>query len=360
MSTKNRKFGPFILLYIVLFFITGTTTYAEETTAEGGADSYGAFNYRLVVPENQHDREAAYFDLMMTPGQQQTVQIELENASDQEMTIAVSLNGAKTNRNGVIEYGPSPMEDDKSLKFKFKDLVKSEEKVTIPPHTIVPLDINIAMPETSYDGILAGGIQLKQVIKRDESQTGIINEYAYLIALVLRENETPVEPDLELNDVSAGLANYQNAVFVNFSNTQAVILDDMTVSVQISPKDSEEVIYDTKKAGMRMAPNSMINFPVSMNGERMEPGDYKAHIIVTSRERKWEWTREFTITDEEADKFNGQDVYLVQEKGIDWKLIALLAAIAFVLLLSIFFAVRKVRENRKSSKKRKKKLTKKK
>lgn len=360
MFSKNKKYMPFILLYIVLFFITGSTTYAEETTAEGGADSYGEFNYRVVVPDNQFDRDAAYFDLMMTTGQQQTVQIELENASDQEMTIAVSLNGAKTNRNGVIEYGPSSIEDDKSLKFKFKDLVKSEEQVTIPPNTVVPLDINITMPETSYDGIIAGGIQLKQVIERDESQTGIINEYAYLIALILRENETPVEADLELNDVYAGLSNYQNAVFVNFSNIQAAILGDMTVNVQISPKDSEEVLYDTKKAGMRMAPNSMIDFPVSMNGEKMEAGDYKAYIVVTSGERKWEWTREFTITDEEADKFNGQDVYLVQEKGIDWKLIALLAAIAFVLLLIIFFAVRKVRENKNKNKKRKKKTSKKK
>ncbi|WP_321385926.1 DUF916 and DUF3324 domain-containing protein [uncultured Enterococcus sp.] len=358
MVTKEKKIIPFFLLYIVLFFITGTTTYAEEATTESGANAYGEFNYRVILPENQYDPEVGYFDLMMTPSQQQTLQIELENASNHEMQIEVSLNGAKTNRNGVIEYGPSDIQDDKSLKFKFTDLVKTEERVTIAPKSKQMLDVTITMPETSYDGLIAGGIKLKQIVKRDESQGGVINEYAYLVGVILRESETPVTVELELNDVYPGLSNYRNAVYVNFSNIEADYLNDMTVDVQVTPKDSEEVLYDTKSAGMRMAPNSLIDFPVTMNGERMVPGDYRANIVVTSGERRWEWTREFTITDEDADKFNGQDVSLVQEKGIDWKLIALLAGIAFLLLLSIFFAVKKVRE--KGKKKRKSRPSKKK
>lgn len=352
MVNKEKKIIPFFLLYIVLFFMAGIPTYAEEATTENGADAYGEFNYRVILPENQYDPEVSYFDLMMTPGQQQTLQIELENASDHEMQIEVSLNGAKTNRNGVIEYGPSDIQDDKSLKFKFTDLVKAQERVTLAPKSKTMLDVTIAMPETHYDGLIAGGIKLKQVIKRDGAQGGVVNEFAYLVGMILRESETPVLPELELNDVYPGLSNYRNAVHINFSNIEAEYLNDMTVDVQISPKDSEEVLYDTKSAGMRMAPNSLIDFPVTMNGERMVPGDYKAHIIVTSGNRRWEWTREFTITDEDADKFNGQDVSLVQEKGIDWKLIALLAGIAFLLLVSIFFAVKKVRENSKKNKRK--------
>lgn len=352
MVIKDKKIIPFFLLYIVLFLTTGIPTYAEEAASGEGASAYGEFNYRVVLPENQYDQEVSYYDLMMAPGQQQTLQIELENASDHEMQIEVSLNGAKTNRNGVIEYGPSDIQDDKSLKFKFKDLVTAEEKVTLPPKTKTMLDVNIAMPETSYEGLIAGGIKLKQIVKRDESQGGVINEYAYLVGMILRESEAPVVVDLELNDVYPGLSNYRNAVYVNFSNIEAEYLNDMTVDVQISPKDSEEVLYDTKSAGMRMAPNSLIDFPVTMNGERMVPGDYKAHIVVTSGDRRWEWTREFTITDEDADKFNGQDVSLVQEKGIDWKLIALLAGIAFLILVAIFFAVKKVRENNAGKKKK--------
>lgn len=119
-------------------------------------------------------------------------------------------------------------------------------------------------------------------------------------------------------------------------------------------KGSDAVLYDTKRADMRMAPNSMIDFPLVMNGEQMEAGDYKAHIKVMSGEQKWELDKEFKITKEDADKYNSQDVSLIQENGIDWKLIVLTAGLLFVVFLMIFFCIRyfnkkKARRKRKSA-----------
>ncbi len=89
---------------------------------------------------------------------------------------------------------------------------------------------------------------------------------------------------------------------------------------------------------MRMAPNSFIDFPVSMNGERMIPGDYEADILITSGDKKWAWKQAFKITDEDANKFNERDVGLVQEKSLDWKLILLLVA-AFLIGIFLLFLV---------------------
>jgi len=330
---KRILLSLFLCLYIVSLFGFSRDAYAELQ-----------FAYETVLPENQKG-EGRYFDLRMTPGQEQTVQVMLTNRADQEQTIQVSLNGVKTNSNGVLEYGPSALKNDPSLKHDFKDIVKGPSEVTLAPNETKPLELTITMPETSYDGKIVGGIYLKSKPTKEEEKAnkkakGVINEYAFLVAMVLQETDEKVTNDLKLNKVYAGLSNYRNSVFANFSN--------------IKP----EFLNNTKKADMKMAPNSMIEFPLEMNGDKMVAGDYKAHILVTSGDQKWEWTENFKITNEEADKYNAQDVSLIQEPGINWKLVALIGAGIFLAFLAIFFIVRVVNKNKKKkkgNKKRKKK-----
>jgi hypothetical protein len=131
---------------------------------------------------------------------------------------------------------------------------------------------------------------------------------------------------------------------------QAAYLNDLTVEVQIMSKDSDTVLYDTKKASMRVGPNNMVDFPVSMNGEKMVPGDYRAKIVAVSGERSWNWEQEFTISDEEADKYNTQDVELIQEQGINWMLVGIVAGGMLIVVLLIFIIVRIV--NKKKTKKK--------
>lgn len=354
---KNKRIAGLItFLYIVSFGFWGQTAFAEDSSnAEQQQASPTGFTYKVIQPENQQNKQIGYFDLRMQPSQEQMVEIQLTNDESNDIEIDVSLNSAKTNGNGVIEYGPSALEEDASLKYSFTDLVKGPEKVTIPSKTTVPLQLTIKMPEVSYDGVVAGGIQLKRAVdkKEREKQSGVINEYAFLVGMLLTETDTVVQPELKLNKVYGGLNNYRNSVFVNFSNVEAAYLEDLTVDVQIMEEKADKVLYDTKKANMRVAPNSNVDFPVSMNGEKMVPGKYRAKIVATAGDRKWEWLETFTITDEEADKYNKQDVNLVQERGIDWKLIAMIAGGVFVIILIVFLIVRTISKKKEAQKKQK-------
>lgn len=345
---KRILLGLFLCLYIVSIFGFSNKAYAELQ-----------FAYETVLPENQKG-DGRYFDLRMTPGQEQKVQIMLTNRADQEQTIEVSLNGTKTNSNGVLEYGPSALKNDASLKYDFKDIVKGPSEVTLGPNETKPLELTIKMPATSYDGKIVGGIYLKSKPTKEEEEAnekakGVINEYAFLVGMMLQETDEPVTVDLKLNKVYAGLSNYRNSVFANFSNIKAEYLNNMTVEMEVMAKGSDAILYDTKKADMKMAPNSMIEFPLELNGDEMVAGDYKAHILVTSGKQKWEWTKDFKITNEEADKYNAQDVSLIQEAGINWKLVALIAVGIFVAFLLVFFIVRTVNKNKKKKKGNRKK-----
>lgn len=349
ISMKKKKL-LFLLVTIIIATLLPIKAYAEDSSS-GNATG---FTYEAIKPDNQRDTGAGYFDLRMTPGQKQTVKIKIKNLAAEEIEVSVKLNGTKTNANGVVEYGPTTIKKDKSLKYDFEEIVSAPETVKIPAKSEQDIDIAINMPEASYDGMIAGGIQLQKVDKENKSEpkkTGVINKYAYVIGMILTETDKEVLPNLELNKVYADLNNFRNTFFVNFSNVEPAYLENMTTQVQIMKEDSDEVLYETKRSGMRMAPNSLINFPVSMEGDRMVAGNYRAKILVTSGDRKWNWDEKFKITDEEADKFNNQDAGLEDVQTFNWQLIAGIVGGIVALAVIIFVVIRTISKKKQAKKK---------
>lgn len=352
----NRKIGQALCtlfgLLVISMIMNVQTVHAEKDP--GGATG---FTYKVSYPENQMEPDLGYYKLKMNPNDNQVIKIALNNPGKEKLTVDVSINGAKTNQNGVIEYGDSKIKNDSSLKNDFKDIVTGPKNVALAPGETKDLELTIKMPEIAYEGTLAGGVQLMrsdqgEADKKAGSQ--IINQYAYVIGILLLETDNAIEPNLELNSVKADQDNARNAIFVNMSNVEAAYLNDITAEIQVTEKDNEAVLYERKQTAMRMAPNSFINFPVSMNGEKMKAGKYKAKILVTSGDKKWSWDKEFEIKQKDADRFNERDVGLIQEKGVDWKTIGLIVG-GILLVIIILFAVLVILRKRKNDKRSTKK-----
>lgn len=359
----KRKINIKIIVVLSLFLfcnlISNLTANADEPKKE-----QARFSYKVNFPDNQMNNDVGYYHLKVEPGQEQTVQLTFSNPGKVKTAVGISLNGAKTNSNGVIEYGDTNIKNDKSLKFDFKKIVSAPKKVELNPGETKNIDFKIKMPETSFDGVVSGGIQMIQENQTDVEDKGgslVLNEYAFIVGMLLQETDVQVKPKLKLNSVEAGQANYKNTVYINYSNTQATTVNNMTTEVQINKKGEDIVLYERKQTKMRMAPNSFIAFPVAMNGEKMVEGDYTAKILVTADDGvKEEWTKDFKITKEQADKFNERDVGLVQDKGFNWKLIAMIVIGFFVVVVIIVVVVNVIRKskkkgsNKKSSKKKNK------
>lgn len=344
-----------MILSVMLCMMIGWSHEASAAKAE----SPTGFNYKINYPDNQTDKSLGYFKLNMEPGQEQKLSITFNNPSKEKISVSVKINSAKTNQNGVIEYGVSTLEKDASLKYDLKDLLKGPEKVELAADATKTVEYTVKMPDESFDGVISGGMEIQKEnqtgTESNEGGTKIVNKYAYVVGVVLQENDKDVPPELKLNKVGAGQSNYRNAIFVNFSNIMPSYVNDMTTEVKIMKKGSETVLYEKKQTAMRMAPNSFINYPVSMNGEPMSPGNYEADILVTSGERNqtWHWKKEFEITSEEADKFNNRDVGLVQEKGFNWKLVAIIVLGLLLLIIIIVLLIRRKNNKDKKSKSKK-------
>lgn len=348
----KRRMGSVIFGGFLLILVTSIVLADEKP------ENVVGFNYQIEYPANQVGEENGYFDLEAEPGTEQTVNIRLNNGGSEKVVVTISVNGTKTNSNGVLEYGPTDIKNDTSLKFPFEKIVSAPKEVEIPANDskIVPIDIK--MPETSFDGMILGGIHMKKKEKEEkvEAQGATIrNSYSYIVAMKLQNHQDSVKPEIKFNHATGSQRNYRNSVVINFSNvTSSLIKDKMDVESQISKKGSEEVLYERKQKGMSMAPNTQMDFYVSMGGEKMQPGDYVARTLVTIDDQKWEEKLAFNISKEEADKYNKRDVGLVQERGLDWKLVAFIVGGFLAIVLGIF-AVVKFIQNRQDNNKPKEK-----
>lgn len=351
-------------LFTALAVVTAVVlpTWAQADEVENAVESTG-YSYKINYPENQVTPGGS-LKLKMAPKQEQDVTVVLENYSDEEITIDLSLNGARTNGNGVLEHGPSAFKKDKSMQYDLPDLVTIPESIKVPAKGKADLVLAIKMPEVAYDGIVTGGIQMQKAGQGEEdNQAGdnkggqtIVNKVAYLFGVTLSMTDKEVSPELALQKVYPELANYKNAIFLDVANTTAVTVENLVLDAVITKQGSEEVLYESKKANMAMAPNTLMSYPISLAGEEMIAGKYTANVKASNGDKEWVWTEDFEITDEDADKFNQGDVNIVQERGLNWKMISAIVFAGLFVIVGIFLVIRFINKKKETSslKKRKK------
>ena len=118
----------------------------------------------------------------------------------------------------------------------------------------------IEMPKDGFDGILAGGITLKEKedtaeTKKEKTQQGLAieNKYAYVVAVVLQETDVKIDSELKLNKVEPNQVNARNVINATLQNTQAKYMNQLSVDTKITKKGESDVLYSSKKEEMQMA-----------------------------------------------------------------------------------------------------------
>lgn len=339
----------FLLASIVIMPQRTLADEAEEMTKQVG------FTYVINHPDNQIEGKGA-LNLKMAPGQQQTVTATITNTSDRDLTLELSLNGARTNGNGGLEYGPSEFKEDQSMAYDLPDLVKVPGEIVVAKNSSKEIPLAIQMPEVAFEGIVTGGLQMmeKEEKRAVATETGIINTVAYLFGVTLQNSEAELVPELALYQAYPEQANYRNAVFLDIGNRTAMKIEGLMVDVEVTKAGKEDVLYESKKNNMEMAPNSLMSYPVSLSGEKMVAGKYLANVFASAHGKEWQWEKEFTITKEQADQFNQQDVSIVQERGLNWKLVVSIVFVLLFVMVSVYGLIKKRQSKHQSKDKRKK------
>lgn len=304
-------------------------------------------NYSVTakIPENQIDKKLTYFDLKMTPGQQQTISLVATNSSDEPIMLTITPHTATTNKNGVIDYSQQLEKKDSSLIYDFSEYISGETKIALQPKEIKEVNYQITMPNESFNGILLGGFYIKkEMTTKDEEQEKAVqirNEYSYVIGVKLSESEGIVTPKLKLNQVKPALQNYRTAISANIQNTEPTIISGLEVDAKVYQKNSKKVLHHTEKSQMAMAPNSNFDFNISWDNQELKPGKYYLTLEAKDKTAKhWKFEKEFEIKKEESNHMNQKAVEIESNNTI-WYSMMLAIAIVVIVILVLLLVMKK-------------------
>ena len=336
-----KKFSwIFGMLLGVCWIFWGITAQAEKNH----------FSVQSELPTNQINREIGYFDLMMNPGQQQTVYVRIHNGDKVDHVYDVITNLATTTDKGSISYNKTEFHLDKSLVFNVAEATNNHKGVVVKANTTKRVGITIEMPKESFEGIALGGINIIQQVKqnRNKSSNGfsLQNQFGYVIGLKLQEQESnTVKPDMKLLFAGPRQLNGRNHIVAQLQNPRATIMEDLKISSYVTKNGDSKKLLKTTKEKMRMAPNSNFYYALGDGQKQLKPGKYTLYLNADSEKGKYKWDfkKEFTITAQKARKLNKTAV-IQPEKVTNWWLVGGLVAVILALLGWIIWLLRKQRK----------------
>ena len=194
------------------------------------ADANVRYGVRPIYPENQRSERDGHFNLIVTPGMVQVVEVEVQNLGDRAVVVEVSANAAHTNENGIMEYIPlSGREVPSAERPSFTEVVTADEALLeIAPGTSGVASFTIRVPESAFEGVLLGGFHFVESLTRQcdvppvqeaaDARTGVVNRMAYAIPVVLREDGDVPPPAFALQGVARD-ASYTDALRITLRNT---------------------------------------------------------------------------------------------------------------------------------------------
>lgn len=172
------------------------------------------------------------------------------------------------------------------------------------------------MPNLTFAGRVLGGIHVTKDSDSDSETkkdgVTIKNKIAYNIAIVLQQSTDKVAPDLKLLSGKPALINGYTNIQLHFQNPKATIIPDLIFTTKIY-RDGKLYLENTSKKFL-VAPNTNFHLNLDLDGDRIQPGSYK------------------------ADEVNKNAIFKTKETDW-WKIISLIAIGLLVILFIIFFII---------------------
>ncbi|MBC2254646.1 DUF916 and DUF3324 domain-containing protein [Listeria ivanovii] len=336
-----KKF--FLSLFLMIPLLISLFPTLEVKAAEGDV----GYSVQARIPANQVDKKQTYFDLRMEPEQKQTVEIEVKNSSNEEIQVETNITYATTSRTGTIDYTKNDLnKTDKSMLHPLPEIAKIPENqrvLTIPVNGTKVVQVNIAMPEETIDGVILGAVQFKKQATTETEKTdgvSLKNEYSYIVGMQLSENDKQVTPNINLKSIKPTLVNYRTAIVAKLQNDQSVIIKDLSVDAKVYKQASNTVLHQTKKTDMTIAPNSSLDYDIDWENQPLEAGDYRLKMTATNGSETWKWDEKFAIVDKDQN-LNKEAVNI--EQSNPW-LYVVIAINIFLIFFVIILITRKRRK----------------
>lgn len=329
-----KIFKRFIALSLIVV-ILGLATQID-------AAIYNKFSTKAIIPSNQINKKAEYFDLKVTKTTKQNIYIYITNQGTEDMYANVKLNNATTSNNGGVVY-TKDLPKDSSLKKGLSELAKvTTPKILIPANSTKKAKINLDMSKYEFDGVILGGVSITAETKNQETSknnsTGIKtdNEIAFVTGIKLTMSNEKIARNLNLVETKADLINYKTAVTARIQNDKPVLMKGAAIEGNIYKKDSDNSLSSVDLKNVDIAPNSSFRVVYDWDNNRLKDGIYRISMKAHHQGKTWTWDEEFEIKD--ASKINDKAFKLNNEYAL---FIIIGGALLILILLIILIVLRR-------------------
>ncbi|MFD1398886.1 DUF916 and DUF3324 domain-containing protein [Lacticaseibacillus suilingensis] len=333
------------LLMALFAIILGTSGFGVKVHAQ---DNPGDFGVKAILPSNQIDPAITYFDLLVKPGQTQTVSFAVSNAAKKTRKFALSVNPAVTSDGGTIDYSQAHPTLDPTLPFDPRAVMQLDQNsVTLKAGETQTIALRLKLPAKAFQGQVLAGIHVEPIAAKPQAKAGkagarIINRYAYNVAIVLQENRAAVPPMLKLRGGKIAPVNSRPTVQLRFQNPAPTIIGDLVFKTKLY-KNGKPFMTDHSNAYL-VAPNSHFNLNLALDNHRATAGRYQAVIHATAKGgHKWSFTQSFTVSPTQASQVNRRSVFIEQPAAFGPMAIVL----AVLLVLALFVIILLLWRNRR-------------
>ena len=287
MLNENKIIlGVFILILSFTFSIKGLADESQMPVV-----------IKTILPDNQINKEVEYFDLKMTPLAKQKVKIQVSNMTEEPINFKLRYSNAKTTSNGVIEYSENgELKLNTPVGYSFTEILSGPDDLNVPAKKTEEVEFLISMPEKIYDGSIAGGVEFIQETSKSE-EGALVAQRSYLVGFKMSETETKVATSIDLGKTFVGTKNYKSAIVVPLINLNGEYIEELSVSTEIMQKDDKTIVMKDDKQMMRMAPFSILEFPIYFEETIHDVGEYVIKVkIEAEKDFKKEWEQSFNVT----------------------------------------------------------------
>lgn len=323
--TWKKKYLSTFLLAIIFFMLKPVASFA--------ADEGIGFEISPIFPSSQIDPNKGYFYVQTSPGQEQTLEINVQNTSDDEITVKPIIENAVASTKGSIVYDKDIKLTDKSLKNPITEiLTPNEESITIPAKKDKVITFTLKSPEDSYEGIKMGRIKIVKE-KTEAEKTGLSMEYEYAIGVIASESGDLFNDGNKLNlvDVKATIHLGQRVVSAEIINPDPKTIEGLRVRSYVTKKGSDKKIKENNIDNFALPPNSKLNFLIPWGVTNFEAGDYVFHFNAENEYDSFSLKKEFTIRGNDAKKLNNDAAFKVITPTYIKIIIVVMNALLFVI-----------------------------
>lgn len=288
-----------------------------------------------LLPKDQLDKQAGYFNLKVTPGSTRELKVSVSNPSKSTITLEVTPVNATTSDAGSVAYVPSNRQDP-SATTTFKDMTSAGVTVQLAAHQAKTVGFTVTIPKNGFKGEVLGGLFVTNptasATKPTNDQGFVLkNRYAEVTAVALwcQPQETiPVQ--LVLDQVKVTTDNGQPVLFAKLRNLAPTLFGQLTIQARVIDRVTRKTVATQRLKSGSMAPNSWFNYHVALGSDRLAAGNYQLKLHLTSGTRVWNFSHNFTLTAQRASQHNHR---LVGPHKVNWWLWGSLALVGLLALL---------------------------